>query len=30
MNFRDLKFGLQVITPQGDIFEVCGTDVLKE
>lgn len=30
MNFRDLKIGLQVITPQGDIFEVCGTDVLKE
>ena len=30
MNFRDLKFGLQVITPKGDIFEVCGTDVLKE
>ncbi len=30
MNFRDLKFGLQVITPQGDIFEVCGTDVPKE
>lgn len=30
MNFRDLKFGLQVITPQGDIFEVRGTDVLKE
>ena len=30
MNFKDLKVGLQVITPQGDIFEVCGTDVLKE
>lgn len=30
MNFRELKFGLQVITPQGDIFEVCGTDILKE
>lgn len=30
MNLNDLKFGLQVITPQGDIFEVCGTDVLKE
>ena len=30
MNLKDLKFGLQVITPQGDIFEVCGTDVLKE
>lgn len=30
MNFKDLKVGLQVITPQGDIFEVCGTDTLKE
>lgn len=30
MNFNDLKVGLQVITPQGDIFEVCGTDILKE
>ena len=30
MNFKDLKVGLQVITPQGDIFVVCGTDTLKE
>nr|DAX74189.1 MAG TPA: hypothetical protein [Caudoviricetes sp.] len=30
MNFKDLKVGLQVITPQGDIFVVCATDILKE
>ena len=30
MNFKDLKVGLQVISPQGDIFEVCATDILKE
>ena len=30
MNFKDLKAGLQVITPQGDIFVVCATDTLKE
>ena len=24
MNFKDLKVGLQVISPQGDIFEVCA------
>lgn len=30
MNFEDLKVGLRLISPQGDIFEVCGTDVLKE
>ena len=30
MNFEDLKVGLRLIPPQGDIFEVCGTDTLKE
>ena len=30
MNFRDLKVGLRMISPQGDIFEVCGIDTLKE
>lgn len=30
MNFKDLKVGLRLISPQGDIFEVCGIDTLKE
>ena len=30
MKFEDLKVGLRMISPQGDIFEVCGIDTLKE
>lgn len=30
MKFEDLKVGLQMISPQRDIFEVCGIDTLKE
>lgn len=30
MKFEDLKVGLRMISLQGDIFEVCGIDTLKE
>lgn len=30
MKFEDLTVGLRMISPQGDIFEVCGIDTLKE